>query len=130
MTTAHPAGKGSRPRPYSPIAYGAGWDRIFGSKKKAGRSRKNEKRKKKENQMNENETITAEYHPTNPAWPKVLKIRLANADCGYVWTAEDAGNGQKELTVAAAGIAPRKKYATIKNAIAAAKRHGFIVKED
>lgn len=43
------AGKGSRPRPYSPSAYGAGWDRIFGSKKKAGRSRrKNEKGRKGE----------------------------------------------------------------------------------
>ena len=50
MTAPPPAGagKGSRPRPYSPSAYGAGWDRIFGSKKKAGQSKKNEKRKKKE----------------------------------------------------------------------------------
>ena len=39
MTSPHPAGKGSRPRPYSPSAYGAGWTRIFGSQKKAGRSR-------------------------------------------------------------------------------------------
>ena len=48
MTSPHPAGKGSRPRPYRPAAWNEGWTRIFGSKSKAGRSRKNEKRKKKE----------------------------------------------------------------------------------
>lgn len=45
MSHAHPAGKGSRPRPYNPSAYGAGWDRIFGSKKKAGRSKRKIKSK-------------------------------------------------------------------------------------
>lgn len=46
MTAPHPAGKGSRPRPYSVRAWNEGHDRIFGSKKKAGRSRrKNANRK-------------------------------------------------------------------------------------
>ena len=48
VTSPHPAGKGSRPRPYRPAAWAEGWTRIFGSKSKAGRSRKNEKRKRKE----------------------------------------------------------------------------------
>jgi len=39
MTSPHPAGKGSRPRPYKVSAWNEGHTRIFGSQKKAGRSR-------------------------------------------------------------------------------------------
>ncbi len=50
MTPAKPsagAGKGSRPRPYSPSAYGAGWTRIFGSQKKAKGDRNARNRQKR-----------------------------------------------------------------------------------
>ena len=40
MTAPHPAGKGTDRRRYDMAAWDAGYRRIFGSKKKAGRSRK------------------------------------------------------------------------------------------
>jgi hypothetical protein len=40
MTSPHPAGKGTDRRRYNLAAWNEGHDRIFGSKKKAGRSRR------------------------------------------------------------------------------------------
>ena len=46
MTAPHPAGKGSRPRPYRVAAWDKGYRRIFGSKKKAGGNRLSAKQPK------------------------------------------------------------------------------------
>ena len=45
MSQAHPAGKGTDRRAYSLTAWDAGHKRIFGSQKKAGRSKRKIKSK-------------------------------------------------------------------------------------
>lgn len=81
--------------------------------------------------------ITATYKPSNPHWPATLRIRLVAAmlpskpsQLGYVWTAVDAGNGDKDATVNAAAIAPKRVYTTRDAAIAAAEKGGWTVTRD
>jgi hypothetical protein len=80
---------------------------------------------------------TATYKSTNPNWPAVLRIRLVAAilpgkphQIGYVWTATDAGNGDKDATINAANLAPKRVYTTRAAAIAAAEKDGWIVTSD
>ena len=77
---------------------------------------------------------TATYKPSNPLWPAALRIRLVAAilsyrphQIGHVWTATDAGNGDKDATVNAAAIAPKRVYTTRDAAIAAAEKDGWVV---
>lgn len=81
--------------------------------------------------------ITATYKPSNPHWPATLRIRLVAAilpdkphQIGYAWTATDAGNGDKDATVNAASLAPKRVYTTRDAAIAAAKKDGWEVTSD
>lgn len=80
---------------------------------------------------------TATYHPRNQHWPATLRIRMVAAmlpakphQLGYAWTAVDAGNADKDATINAAAIAPKRVYATRNAAIAAAERQGWTVTSD
>lgn len=80
---------------------------------------------------------TATYKPSNPHWPSVLRIRLVAAilpskphQLGYIWTATDAGNGNKDATINAASLAPKRVYVTRDAAIAAAEKQGWTVTND
>jgi hypothetical protein len=84
--------------------------------------------------MSDTIITTATYHPTNASWPAVLRIRLVAAmlpaephQLGYAWTATDAGNGDKDATINAANLAPRRVYTTRAAAIAAAEKDGWTV---
>lgn len=87
--------------------------------------------------MSDTIITTATYHPRNPHWPATLRIRLVAAilpdkpsQLGYAWTATDAGNGDKDATVNAAAIAPKRVYTTRDAAIAAAEKDGWTVTSD
>ena len=87
--------------------------------------------------MSDTIITTATYKPTNPNWPAALRIRLVAAilpdkphQLGYAWTATDAGNGDKDATVNAAAIAPKRVYTTRAAAIAAAEKDGWTVTSD
>jgi hypothetical protein len=87
--------------------------------------------------MSDTIITTAIYHPSNPHWPAVLSIRLVAAilpdkphQLGYVWTAVDAGNGDKDATINAASLAPKRVYMNRNAAIAAAEKDGWIVTSD
>lgn len=87
--------------------------------------------------MSDTIITTATYKPSNPHWPAVLRIRLVCAilpskphQLGYIWTATDAGNGNKDATVNAAAIAPKRVYTTRAAAIAAAEKDGWVVASD
>ena len=87
--------------------------------------------------MSDTIITTATYHPRNPHWPAALRIRLVAAilpdkphQLGYAWTATDAGNGDKDATVNAAAIAPKRVYTTRAAAIAAAEKDGWTVTND
>jgi hypothetical protein len=79
--------------------------------------------------------IIAEYHPNNPIWPAVLRIRLvttAGQDPSkprYVWSANGAGNGAKDATINAGAMAPKGTYATLSSALAAVERRGWVVSD-
>jgi len=82
------------------------------------------------------DNIIAIYHPTNPAWPATLRVRLVcvsgsdqSEPSRYMWTADGAGNGTKDATINAAAMAPRQAYATRRGAIAAAERRGWVVRK-
>lgn len=67
----------------------------------------------------------------------MLRIRLVAAilpdkphQLGYAWSATDAGNGDKDATVNAAAIAPKRVYTTRAAAIAAAEKDGWTVTSD
>lgn len=84
--------------------------------------------------MSDTIITTATYHPTNANWPAVLRIRLVVAvlpakphQLGYAWTATDAGNGDKDATINAANLAPKRVYTTRAAAIAAAEKDGWVV---
>ena len=84
--------------------------------------------------MSDTIITTATYHPTNANWPAVLRIRLVVAvlpakpyQLGYAWTATDAGNGDKDATINAASLAPKRVYTTRNAAIAAAEKDGWTV---
>ena len=49
---------------------------------------------------------------------------------GYVWTAKDAGNGDKDATINAANLTPKRVYTTRAAAIAAAEKDGWVVTSD
>ena len=77
---------------------------------------------------------TATCHPRNQHWPATLRIRLVAAmlpskpsQLGYVWTAVDAGNGDKDATINAASLAPKRVYTNRNAAIAAAEKDGWTV---
>ena len=87
--------------------------------------------------MSDTIITTATYHPTNANWPAVLRIRLVVAvlpakphQLGYAWTATDAGNGDKDATINAANLAPKRVYTTRAAAIAAAEKDGWVVTSD
>ena len=80
---------------------------------------------------------TATCHPRNQHWPATLRIRLVAAmlpakphQLGYAWTATDAGNVDKDATINAASLAPKRVYTTRDAAIAAAKKDGWEVTSD
>ena len=80
------------------------------------------------------DNIIAIYHPTNPAWPATLRVRLVcvsgsdqSEPSRYMWTADGAGNDNIDATINAAAMAPRQAYSTRHAAIAAAKRRGWMV---
>jgi hypothetical protein len=94
----------------------------------------NETTTNEESTMINQDTTTATYHPTNASWPAVLRIRLVAAalpaephQLGYVWTADGAGNGDKDATINAANLAPKRVYTTRAAAIAAAAKYGWVV---
>ena len=79
-------------------------------------------------------TTSATYHPTNANWPAALRIRLVAAvlpakphQLGYAWTGVDADNGDKDATINAANLAPKRVYTTRAAAIAAAEKAGWVV---
>ena len=87
--------------------------------------------------MSDTIITTATYHPSNTHWPATLRIRLVAAilpdkpsQLGYVWTAVDAGNGDKDATINAAAITPKRVYTTRDAAIAAAEKQGWAVTND
>ena len=87
--------------------------------------------------MSDTIITTATYKPSNPHWPSVLRIRLVAAilpskphQLGYIWTATDAGNGDKDATINAAAIAPKRVYVTRDSAILGAQKAGWTISSD
>ena len=78
--------------------------------------------------------LTAVYYPINCNWPAMLRARLICAilpakpeRVGWVWTAKDAGNGDKSTAISSSMMTPPRVYTTRAAAVKAAKRIGWIV---